>query len=61
MIIIVTSEEQLDELERTFSMTHYPDIVLRESLAMKVDLKEERVEVCSYNFIGLHNNMLYYQ
>ena len=41
----VYSEEQLGELEKTFQKTHYPDVLLREELALKVDLKEERVEV----------------
>ena len=41
----IFSEYQLDELERTFQKTHYPDVVLREQLAVKVQLKEERVEV----------------
>lgn len=45
----IFSEEQLDHLEQTFSKTHYPDVVLREDLASKIDLKEERVEVIIIN------------
>lgn len=47
----IFTEEQLEQLEATFDKTHYPDVVLREQLALKVDLKEERVEVSLENLV----------
>ncbi|XP_029037232.1 homeobox protein goosecoid [Osmia bicornis bicornis] len=41
----IFTEEQLERLEATFDKTHYPDVILREQLALQVDLKEERIEV----------------
>ncbi|GMT05076.1 hypothetical protein PENTCL1PPCAC_27250, partial [Pristionchus entomophagus] len=41
----IFSEEQLSLLEHTFHSTQYPDVSIRERLAIQCSLKEERVEV----------------
>ncbi|KAL1240967.1 Visual system homeobox [Trichinella spiralis] len=45
----IFTQNQLDELERTFQDAHYPDLCAREMLSMKTDLPEDRIQVWFQN------------
>jgi hypothetical protein len=41
----IFSESQIETLEKVYKLTPYPDLFMREEVAMKTGIQEERVEV----------------